>query len=86
MNAPLSIPLKLHLFSALLAPRQLDLAPSISPIHQLRQRFPHQLAPALARFRFDLSKTRLRMGIVPVFQLLVHLLRFFQKCRLAAGT
>jgi hypothetical protein len=51
----------------------------------LGQRFSHQLASALAGFRFNLSKTGLRMGILPFFQLRVHPFRFFQKCRLAAG-
>jgi hypothetical protein len=85
MNPPLSIAHKFHLTSALLTRWHFYLNACVSPIHQFGQRFAHQFTPTLAGFRFDLSKTRLRMRIVPVFQLVVHPLRFFHKCRLAAG-
>ena len=85
MQAPLSIALEFHLCPALLTRWQLDLGIRVAPIHQLGQGFPHQLSSALARLRFDFSKTRLRVCVVPFFQLIVHSLRFFHKCRLAAG-
>lgn len=85
MNTPFSIALEFHLFSALLTSWQLDLRACVAPIHQLGKCFSHQLSSALARLRFDLSKTGLRVCIVPFFHLIVHLLRFFHKSRLTAG-
>jgi len=85
MKAPLAIARKFHLSTTLLTGRQLDLRTCVSPLHQLGERFSHQLSSALACFRFYFSKTGLRVRIVPFFQLIVHLLRFFHKCRLTAG-
>jgi hypothetical protein len=84
MNLPLAITLEFHFSTTLFTWRRLDLRTGVSPIHQLDQRFSHQLASALARFRFDLSKTGLWVRIVPFFQFIVHSFGFFHKCRLAS--
>lgn len=78
-----AVPREAHRLGAGGAARRLRLLTGVAPVDQHREDIPHQRPPLLPGFLLDVRKTGIRMLVVPVFKLLKHLRRVFEKGRFA---